>query len=158
MPKIIKLGSTDDHLITLPIPVGGGKVVEVTMPTMDWMDPDVVDSYNEFVADITKRAAEFDEWQDAVAAHAKAVAEFEKDPENSPKPGRKPAAKPPHDPEELNVSPKTFQLRWLKHFCSDAEWEQVQRIPSGLANEIFQAINGAGEEITEGESSGSADS
>lgn len=153
MPTVMKLPTSEDHLITLPIDVeDGGPVIEVTMPTLDWMPPDHAQSYRDFVQKASDDAAAYDEWAKKKDAYDEAVSSGkEKKP---PKPG-----KPPCDPESIPQEPKIFQLRWLKPFCSDAEYGRITKAAPGLVAAIYEAILGAGVEADiEGESLASADS
>lgn len=154
MAQRIKLGGSTDHLIVLPIDVeDGGDVIEVTIPLMNWMPRKAVQDYKQWIEHVTDLGKRYDEWQ-------KAVDEYEA---ADPKPRKKPGAAP-CDPEDIPTEPRLFQLRHLKPFCSDDDYKRIiDNCSPGLAEEIFQAILGAGEgddepEITEGESSASTDS
>ncbi|MGO3325312.1 hypothetical protein [Gordonia sp. (in: high G+C Gram-positive bacteria)] len=154
MAQRVKLGGSTDHMIILPIDLeDGGDVIEVTMPLMNWMPRSAVNDYKQWIEHVTELGDKYDKWQ-------KAVEEYEK---SDPKPRKKPGDAP-CDPDDLPTEPRLFQLRHLKPFCTDAEYKRiVENCSPGLANDIFQAILGAGEdddepEITEGESSASTGS
>ena len=156
MPTVMKLPDESDNLITLPIDLkDGGPLITVTCPTTNWMPPEHTKAYKDWIASVSKMAAEYDEWQAKVEAYDAAVAAG-----TVPKP-RKPG-KAPHDPADIPTSTRAFQLRWLKPYVSDDDFKRLndENVQEGLVTAIYEALLGAGEEaeISEGESSASADS
>lgn len=137
MTTTIKLGRSDDHLITLPIDLeDGGGVIEVTMPLLNWMPRPKVESYEQWFEEMSEKVQKYAAWEEK---------------------GKK--GKAPYDVKDLPTAAHHFTVRWLKDFCSPEDYRRIwNSISPGLAAEIFTALNGGGEEIEVGESEASTDS
>ncbi|MGB3602713.1 MAG: hypothetical protein WBA38_04075 [Gordonia sp. (in: high G+C Gram-positive bacteria)] len=140
MAKVIKLGRSDDHLVTLPIDLeDGGDVIEVTVPLLNWMPRPRVQEYDDWFLDASKKIDEIVKWEEK---------------------GKR--GKAPHDVAELPTAAHHFTIRWLQGFCTEDEYKRIwDSISPGLAAEIYEALTGGGEEVEEipvGESDASTDS
>lgn len=137
MAKHVSLPSRDDHLISFEVvPDDGGDPIEVTMPMLNYMPPRHVRDYREWAEQSTKLAEEHDKW--------------------AAKTGKK---GPEPDLSEVPLAVYQFQLRYLKPYVSDGDWQRIWNdVSPGHAQDIFNALSGGDEEISEGESSASTDS
>ena len=136
MATRIKLSGSTEHMIILPIDLeDGGPIIEATMPLLNWFPRQYM--------------REMDEWVEHVQKLGEAYAQWEKD-------GSK--GKPPCDKAELPDAPHKYQVRVLKPYLSDADYQRVwDNVTPGYMQEIFKALSGDGE-VDLGESEASADS